>query len=297
MKGIKLYFIICCLCVVFFGAIIKHGDARIGLTESNYSIHRQIQYSFTLQNRTNRLLKKAEFWTYAPLKQTSTQRCVNLEISHPYQLILDDLGNQILYFKFHNLSPYTTKIITIKADLTLSDTPNPIPVTDINAFLRAEKYIESDDPGLSRFAKKFKAPKPVETVEGIFRWVAENVQYAGYLRNDRGALYALRNKQGDCTEFTSLFVALCRANNIPARGIGGYVCSENNILKPNDYHNWAEFYDDDVWRIADPQKKVFMQDQSNYIAMKVIGESPKNPMRKFHWFRFAGDGLKVKMNQ
>lgn len=285
------------LCLLSWGISIINRDAASEPVESTHPISRQIQYSFTLQNKTNRLLKEAEFWTYAPVRQTSVQRCVRLEASHPYQLILDDLGNQILHFTLNNLPPYATKIITIKADLALSDTPNMIPIQDLQPFLRAEDYIESDDPGLSQFAKRFKAPNPTKIAEDIFHWVADNVQYAGYLKNDRGALYALRNKKGDCTEFMYLFVALCRVNHIPARGIGGYVYSENNILKPDAYHNWEKFYDDGVWKIADPQKKVFMQIQSNYIAMRLIGESPRNPMGKLHRFQFTGNGLKVKMNQ
>jgi hypothetical protein len=47
---------------------------------------------------------------------------------------------------------------------------------------------------------------------------------------------------------------------------------------------------------ADPQKKIFTQNQSDYIVMRVIGESSKNPMGKFHRFRFEGDRLSVKMN-
>jgi len=249
-----------------------------------------------LQNTTNRLLKHADFWTYAPVKQTSTQRCIGLETSHPYQLISDNLGNQILHFAFDNLPPYATKIVTIKANLELSDTPTSTSVGDLQPFLRAEKYLESDAPELSRFAKKFKDSEQVKTAENIFRWVADHVQYTGFSANERGALYALRNKKGDCTEFMYLFAAFCRANGIAARGIGGYVCSENTVLKPNDYHNWAEFYQDGAWRIADPQKKVFMENQSHYIAMQVIAESTNNPMGRFHRFRFAGDGLKVKMN-
>ncbi len=301
MKRAGLYFIICFLYIVFFEISTTHStnkkDTGLNLPESIYTIHRQIHYSFTLQNKSDHLLKKAGFWTYAPVKQTATQRTVKLDVSHPYQLISDDLGNQILYFTFENLPPYATKIITIRADLDLSNTPNPLPVRDINSFLRAGKYIESDDPEISRFAKKFNDLKPVKIAENIFHWVADNIKYTGYLRDDRGALYALKNRKGDCTEFMSLFVALSRANKIPARGIGGYVTGKNTILKPFDYHNWAEFYDDGVWRIVDPQNKVFMKDQSHYIAMRVIGESTNNPMGEFNRFRFAGDGLKVKMNK
>lgn len=296
MKKSSKYTIALCLflAVICTGGVLILLKSRI--PEPVYTVPRHIRYSFTLQNRTNRLVKEAEFWTYAPVKETATQKCVHLETSHPYKLISDDRGNQILHFTFNNLPPYATKIVTIKADLELSNTPNLISERDLQRFLRAEKHIESDDPKLHRFAEKFKNQEEFKTAENIFSWVVDHVKYTGYSLNDRGALYALMNRKGDCTEFMYLFAALCRANGIPARGIGGYVCTENTVLKANAYHNWAEFYEDGVWRIADPQKKVFMKNQSHYIAMRVISDSTKNPMGKFHRFRFTGDGLKVRMN-
>ena len=64
------------LCCVFVWIIIKANNTSVDApAESNYSIPRLVQYSFTLQNRSNRLLKKAEFWTHAPVKQTPTQKC------------------------------------------------------------------------------------------------------------------------------------------------------------------------------------------------------------------------------
>jgi transglutaminase-like putative cysteine protease len=220
-----------------------------------------------------------------------------LEASYPYNLIVDDLGNQVLYFKFDNLPPYVTKVISITANLRLSDTANATPMDDPHSFLQSEKYLESNDSELSQFAKKFKGSSQLKTAEAIFRWVSENIEYTGYESDIRGALYALKNKRGDCTEFMYLFTALCRANSIPARGIGGYVLDDDTLLKPNMYHNWAEFYIEGVWSIADPQKKVFMQADSHYIAMQVIGESAKNPMGQYHRYRFSGEGLRVKMNK
>ena len=167
---------------------------------------------------------------------------------------------------------------------------------ELNHYLHAEQYIESDDPALQNLAQKFKTPDVLKTTKKIFNWVANNVKYIGYVSQDRGALYALRHKKGDCTEYMYLFVALCRTAGIPARGIGGYIIEKNTILKPAAYHNWAEFYEDGVWKIADPQNKVFMKDQSHYIAMRIISESAENPMAHYHRFRIAGDGIKVNMN-
>jgi len=298
LKRLILYMAAACFCIALFWAITrKNEDIPHRLPAPNYSIPRQIRYSFTLQNTTNQLLRNAEFWTYAPVKQTPTQRCVSLETSHPYELIADDLGNQILYFRFDTMPPYATKIITIKADLELSHIPNRIPTDDLRPFLRSEKYVESDDPKLSEFAGRFKESEPVKTAENIFRWVAGNLKYTGYVGNDRGALYGFNHKKGDCTEYMYLFAAFCRANKIPARCIGGYMCRENTILKPSAYHNWAEIYEDHTWKNVDPQNKVFMQNQSDYIAMRIIGETKGNPMGNYHRFRFNGDGLKVKMNK
>ena len=293
MRLAKLGIIICACLVLIWIVAKKYGWFEE--PEDHYTIPRHIQYSFTLQNKTNRLVKEPEFWTYGPVKKTPTQQCVKLEASHPFQLISDGLGNQILHFTLENLPPYGSKIITIEADLLLSDTSNAMPLKDLTAYLQAEKYCEFDDPEISRLAKELKAPKPVKTAENIFRWVAGNVEYTGYLREARGALYALKERKGDCTEFMYLFAALCRANNIPARCIGGYVCHENAVLKPNGYHNWVEFCDGGVWKIADPQRNVFMQHPSQYIAMQVIQESSTNPMADYRRFRCAGDGLKVKM--
>jgi transglutaminase-like putative cysteine protease len=250
-----------------------------------------------LQNKTNRLVKKSEFWTYAPVEQTATQKCTNIESTHPYKLIKDDLGNQILHFTFDNLPPYATKVIRIKTDLLLADSPNPLRDLNVKGFLQAGKYIESDSPELIRLAEALKTKEPAGTAAKLFNWVSTQVKYSGYLRGDRGALYALRNKKGDCTEFMYLFAALCRANDIPARGVGGYLCNGNSVLKPSEYHNWVEFYDRGLWRIADPQRKVLMEDTSDYMAMRIIDESPENPMGNYHRFRFSGDGLKVKMNR
>ena len=264
--------------------------------EASYPIQRQIQYSFTLQNVSNQTLKKAEFWAHAPVRQTAYQSCERLEVSHPYELLSDAHGNQSLYFKLPDMPPFATVIVSVTATLSLSDTPNRLPGAQPKEYLKPEPFCESTAPEIARHAASFGSGKSVMVAETIFNWVSSNLQYTGYLRNERGALYALKHRQGDCTEYMYLFAALCRAKEIPARNIGGYVCSGNTVVKPSEYHNWVEFYDGRLWRMADPQRKGWLKDASHYIAMRVIGETPQDPMAGFYRFRFAGEGLKVKMN-
>jgi transglutaminase-like putative cysteine protease len=264
--------------------------------EASYPIQRQIQYSFTLQNFSNQALKNAEFWAHAPVKQTANQKCELLEVSHPHQLLSDEHGNQTLYFRLPEMPAFGTVIVSVKASLALADTANRMSDIKPKAYLKPEPFCESGAPEIARLAAGFSSGKPVVAAEEIFNWVAANIRYAGYLRNERGALYALKNRQGDCTEFMYLFAALCRAREIPARNIGGFVCTGNTVVKPGEHHNWVEFFDGKVWRLADPQRKGWMPDGPRYIAMRVIGETANDPMAGFQRFRFNGEGLKVKMN-
>jgi hypothetical protein len=272
----------------------KGGAAR--LEGGEYSISRQIQYSFTLQNKSHQVIKQAELWTFAPAKQTASQRCLKLQSNYPYKLLTDDSGNQVLHFTFENLAPYGFRVVTIKTYLLVSATANPTPSAPLPRDLNPQKYIESDHPAISRVAHKLQKADASKTIEEVFRWVAGNVRYSGYAGRDRGALYALEHKKGDCTEYANLFVALCRANGIGARPIGGYVCPQSGVLRARDYHNWGEFYNNGTWNLADPQNRVLIRNAGDYIAMRIIHGSEDDPMGPYNRFRFKGEGLEVKMN-
>lgn len=270
-------------------------DAKSDDTIGKYDITRKIQYSFTLQNKTNSVVKKTEFWTYAPVKKTSFQYCENIEASYPFKLINDEVGNQILYFVLNNISPYGTKIITIKANMKLSPNPIPNPLQDGKPYIIPEKYIESENPDISNLARKLSSNSTERTTLTIFNWVSNNIRDSGYTKSERGALYTLKNMHGDCTESADLFIALCRANKIPARLVGGYICDENKILKPYDYHNWAEFYNDGTWNVSDPSNSVFKKKSTSYIVFKINART-RERSNNFNRFKLIGKGVEVKIN-
>jgi hypothetical protein len=56
-----------------------------------------------------------------------------------------------------------------------------------------------------------------QKVEALYDWVRENVEYKD--GPFKGAMAALKDGEGDCEELTSLFIALCRAGDIPARTV------------------------------------------------------------------------------
>lgn len=272
---------------VFLEAVPKYSDARF------------VAYSFTLRNTTSQVIEKAEFWAYAPVQRTATQYCGNIESSYPFNKIVDSVGNQILHFTVTNMPPYGQQIISIKAYVQLSDTPQHIKVPKkiFDAYLLPERNIESVHPDILRAAELMRANSQINTAKNIFQWVAENVAYEGYLKEEHGALYALHNKKGDCTEYAALFTALCRASGIRGRTISGYVCADNKILKPDEYHDWAEIFVNNRWRLSDPQNKVFSKGAKRYVAIRISNNAEGMVDDSFYRFKVSGNGLVAEMNR
>lgn len=261
--------------------------------EPRYEIAKTVSYGFTLKNGSGRLLEGGEFWTYAPNRETASQRCcVRLDASAPFDIETDAAGNQAMHFRLAPLPPYATRVIRVTAELRMAAVPNRLPGVPAPALTEPEPFVESDHPLILAAAGGLKGPSPLDTARRTFQWVVEHVRDLGYVREERGALYALQRQRGDCTESMDLFMALARANAIPAQAVSGYVVEGNGILRPAAYHNWALFYADGTWRISDPQRRVFAAGDADYVAMRV-GRGAGTDARRF-WF--SGDGLDAGMN-
>ena len=88
-------------------------------------------------------------------------------------------------------------------------------------YLGASPYIETRNLKIVDLAKKLFAEKEGATdwqkVEALYDGMRSRVKYQnGPLK---GALAALNDGTGDCEEMTSLFIAFCRVNKIPARTV------------------------------------------------------------------------------
>lgn len=279
--------------LLFLSPKFPFGDSD--QNEADYPIKRIMQYGFSLQNTSNKLLPEVEFLTYAPVKKTSSQKVLGLQVSQQYELIEDKQGNQILRFKFYDFPPYASKIISVKAEIGLSEQPLRFQEKNKSIYLKPEKFVESDNEEIKALSTSLVADTVFGTAEKIFKWVSENIKYKGYSGKEQGALYAYNNKKGDCTEYMDLFVAVLRANNIPARRIGGYVIKQNAIVEPSDFHNWAEFYDGATWQMADPQEKVFAQNRAEYVALHIINTGSENTLPSIERYKVNSKNVRVQL--
>jgi hypothetical protein len=109
-------------------------------------------------------------------------------------------------------------------------------------YIEPEKLIESNDSRITSLANNLTVNISDfhEKVLEIYRFVRSHLQYQAQ-NEERGALWALEHETGDCSEYSYLFVALCRAIGIPARIQAGFAFHRSNDVI-EDGHMWAEYY-------------------------------------------------------
>jgi hypothetical protein len=112
------------------------------------------------------------------------------------------------------------------------------PDRDLRAFLGPSPFIETRHSKIVKLAKETAADKEGwRKAEAIYDTVREKVEY----RNGelKGAARALADGWGDCEELSCLFIAMARAERIPARTVWveGH-CYPEFYLVDADGHGW-----------------------------------------------------------
>ncbi len=127
------------------------------------------------------------------------------------------------------------------------------------AFLLPSRYCQSDQ--LASFAlQQFGGVVPdmngVHRVRAITQWVHDRIGFDyGMASPTTTAADVLRDGHGVCRDFAHLAIALCRALNIPARYVFGYLpdIGVPDPGSPMDFCAWMEVYIGDRWYTYDPR--------------------------------------------
>lgn len=117
--------------------------------------------------------------------------------------------------------------------------PKTVP-RELRRYLKAGDYIESTSKTVRKLASDIieqveeanKDATDWEKIDALFEYVRTEISYkeAQVEKPMRGALAALRTRDGDCEDMSALFIAMCRSLDVPAR----------LVRVPG--HCWAEFY-------------------------------------------------------
>ena len=227
---------------------LQNSTAQCNMVELDLS------YDFSVPGETFRI----SFVVILPETIPGRQNILSIRYSPKPTRIFDKNGNRYAEFVFIKPDRQEKVEINIKAELLRYDLltareqaeKDRYEDTGLKDFLRHEKYIEKNHAEIQQIAESIDGNTQIDIVKNIYNYVIDNMEYTTHNDKDWGAFRALQMKKGDCTEYSDLFVALCRAKNIPAMFIAGYTLRFDNI---SPKHNWVEvFLQDYGWVPFDP---------------------------------------------
>ena len=145
--------------------------------------------------------------------------------------------------------------------------------SDVRRYLRDGKYMQSNAKTVKTLAKDTTSEyeSAWDKIDAILRYVRDNIQYKEVFieKQMRGALDALKTREGDCEDMSALFISMCRAIDVPAR----------LVRVPG--HCWAEFY------LVDNEKQGF------WFPAQVAGTEPLGSLQDDRVILQKGDSFRI----
>lgn len=178
----------------------------------------------------------------------------------PTKKYIDNQGNKILYFQSKN-----TKLFNIQMRIEATLWKNEVHLIKSNVnfqknlipslrrYIKNEKFLEQT-PAVRKMTHKIvkNYKHPLDQINEIFSFIVKNFKYC-YPLSKRGVKnLVLNDLRGDCGEYSSLFVTMCRILGIPAINHTGFVIfSKQEAITE---HGWASAYSEPLgWLDFDTQ--------------------------------------------
>ena len=216
--------------------------------------HFQFQYEFTVRDLPASA-RQVDVWVPVPWN-SDDQQMRRMEIQSPVEgriLTEKKHGNRIWHAVFEPPKDGTFSAALV-FDLVRSEVRNDTPSTGVDRdeshgsrmYLGASRLV----PVADRFAKLARSRTtglndPLRSGRALYDLVLDRMSYdknvPGWGRGD--ALRACEVGKGNCTDFHSLFIALARSIDIPARfWLGFHLPEDRGTSEVAGYHCWAEFW-------------------------------------------------------
>ncbi|MBN1873529.1 MAG: C10 family peptidase, partial [Anaerolineae bacterium] len=192
---------------------------------------------------------------YLPIPTShNNQRMTDLSFSHPYTPLVDRYGQAVAHMEFDNLAAGQQATVSWGADVwiePMSFNIDPAQVQDmshiptdvIELYTTAESYYRLDSQIIQDAAQIAAngAITPYLIARNVHDFVAARLTYVNDHQWDDAETVYLQ-QHGSCSEYTILFIALCRANGLPARYVGGSHQRALDVYTDTVFHRWAEVY-------------------------------------------------------
>jgi len=234
-------------------------------------------FEFTYQATLPTMTESAKMWIPIPSDDDFQDIVINrLEIPGKHEILLEEkFGNQILYVELEPEDSGKTMVLhfTVKRQEKTVHKDDTKP----EVYLLAENMVPLNDTfkDLAEEAILGKNGGELVKARALYDHTIDSMKYAKYGIGwgNGNAEFACDSARGNCTDYHSYFIALCRSVNIPARfAIGAAVPSSRDDGGVNGYHCWAEFYAEGKWWPVD----ISEADKYTSLSTYYFGHNPAN---------------------
>ncbi|MFA5142242.1 MAG: transglutaminase-like domain-containing protein [Candidatus Woesearchaeota archaeon] len=211
-----------------------------------------------------------------------------------------------LVFEWNNVKPQELTAI-VESDIRTLNKAFPVrervqfPIgtltSEYSQWLAPTAKINSDDDQIIKKASSLVAGENdlFKAVFNLANFTKNHINYdLKYAGEVKSALWILNNPNGVCGDFSSLFMALCRAVGIPTKYVTGVAYS--NVDNVNNFvpHAWVEVYFPEIgWIPFDPTYGEFGYIDPTHIKLKEYADVD-TPSVKYEW---SGKNYDVKINR
>jgi transglutaminase-like putative cysteine protease len=170
---------------------------------------------------------------------------------------MDGQGNQVLRWSMQpglNVVHYDALVAVSSLPDPMPQNPYFVPIEQLPPwafrYTLPSRYCDSDRVLGFAAAEFGRYPAGLQQVIAICNWVHFNIEYRfGAGRSDTCASEVLANRYGVCRDFAHVAITLCRAMNIPARYVFGYLPAIGLVDSPTpmDFHAYFEAFLGHEW--------------------------------------------------
>ena len=253
MKYLNVFFF--ALVIVLACVNCEDGETKPSTVggEEGQELDFSLCYEFLVPGETSKVALYVNF----PHTISGRQDVHEVEFSPEPSRIFSNKGNDYAEFIFNNPEKQFKVEVRIKAELFRYDlafaemkSHGDFPEEpNLSEYLREERMIEKDHPLIQVVAGSIPGETSIDTIHNIYDYVIDNTEPDVSRLKGAGALEAALTKRGMCIDYCDLFVALCRAKNIPARVVMGY----KTEFRVSPKHSWVEAYVEGLgWVPFDP---------------------------------------------
>lgn len=225
----------------------------LATTYASNITHSKLTYDFSFHNDGPGTVTQLTVYFAIPTARDN-QSITGLTFSAPYTLLTDRYGQAVAQFQFANVGAGQEVAIAWQADVEIWAVDyaldpavvlglEHVPADILSAYTGNESMYRLDSPVIQAAAVTAAggATNPYWIARNVHDFVANRLTYI----NDGDwddAETAYTQQHGSCTEYTWLFIALCRANGIPARYVAGSHHRQAGDYVDTVFHRWAEIY-------------------------------------------------------